>query len=160
MTGQRLATVMIQCQNCGRSNTEESHFCRFCGHRIEIRAVQNYDFQPPRPYAWKTDEYQTKAEARIKAPEQQQPQTRPLVTPHHQNAPLQQSFHGAGQMASNYRCPYCGTGYLPVMERRISTAGWITFALLLIFSLGIFCWIGLLIKETVPICPVCRRQVA
>lgn len=159
MTGQSLATVMIQCQNCGRSNTEESHFCRFCGHRMEIRAVQNYDFQPPRPYAWKTDEYQTKAGARIKAPEQQQPQTRPLVTPHHQNAPLQQSFHGAGQMASNYRCPYCGTGYLPVMERRISTAGWITFALLLIFTF-VFFWIGLLMKETVPICPVCRRQVA
>ena len=104
MTGQSLATVMIQCQNCGRSNTEESHFCRFCGHRMEIRAVQNYDFQPPRPYAWKTDEYQTKAGARIKAPEQQQPQTRPLVTPHHQNAPLQQSFTGRTD-GSNYRCP-------------------------------------------------------
>ena len=57
---------MIVCQNCGNNNTPESQFCRFCGARMVIRQAVK-EFQPPRPYAWKTDEYQTQAEARATA---------------------------------------------------------------------------------------------
>ena len=35
-------------------------------------------------------------------------------------------------MIGVYRCPNCGTSALPVIERRISTAGWIVFSLLLL----------------------------
>jgi hypothetical protein len=43
------------------------------------------------------------------------------------------------------------------MEKRVSTAGWIVFSVLLVFTL-IFFWIGLLMKENVAVCPVCRAR--
>ncbi|MBC7900184.1 MAG: LITAF-like zinc ribbon domain-containing protein [Saprospiraceae bacterium] len=154
---------MIQCQNCGQSNSDTSQFCRFCGTKFLVRqpnAQDNYDYQSPRPYAWKTDEYQTQSEPR---PPKMVARTEPLAPP----APLgnQQyggqplAYAGPQYLAGNYRCPHCGTQYLPIIERRISTAGWITFSLLLVFTF-IFFWIGLLMKENVSICPVCRTKVS
>jgi DNA-directed RNA polymerase subunit RPC12/RpoP len=61
-------------------------------------------------------------------------------------------------MAHGYRCPHCGTQNLPIITRKISTPGWIVFAVLLFFTL-IFFWIGLLMKEDVRICPVCGLRV-
>ena len=147
---------MLQCQNCGQGNADQSHFCRFCGHRI---AAQNQgplggSHSPPqRPYAWKTDEYQTQADRRVR-PEAQGP---PLSVPY---PPAQQLVYGArSAMPSGYRCPNCGTTVLPVIERRISTAGWVVFALLLVLTI-IFFWIGLLMKENVSVCPVCRVKLS
>ncbi len=151
---------MIQCQNCGKSNAPESQFCRYCGNRMAAPQPQNYDARPPRPYSWQTDEFQTQNEPRkgrstsahVQVPQQTGfPQQQPYGA-------LQHSFNGPQDLSGNYRCPHCGTNYLPVLERRISTAGWITFALLLVFTF-IFFWIGLLIKEDVPVCPVCRQRV-
>ena len=153
---------MIQCQNCGQSNTDTSQFCRFCGTKFLARhemPQENYNYGSPRPYSWKTDEYQTQSE-----PRPPKDLANPaLPAPH--NQALNQNYGGhplvynAPQyMAGNYRCPNCGTQYLPLVERRISTAGWITFSLLLVFTI-IFFWIGLLIKEEVRICPVCRTKV-
>ncbi len=152
---------MIQCDKCGRDNADQTQFCRFCGTRLP--AVQAYaqqrssssesTYAPPRPYAWKTDEYQTQTEARERpdavSPFGDQGQTgygQPLA-----HAPY--SYMGA-----NYRCPKCGTTTLPITERRISTAGWITFACLLVFTV-IFFWIGLLMKQDVSVCPVCRATL-
>jgi hypothetical protein len=58
---------MIQCQNCGQGNASESQFCRFCGTKFLTRqSMQQSDYalHAPRPYSWKTDEFQTQAEAR------------------------------------------------------------------------------------------------
>jgi hypothetical protein len=58
---------MIYCHQCGHGNADTSHFCRSCGMRIsspELAAPNSYSPQPPRPYAWKTDEYQTQSAAR------------------------------------------------------------------------------------------------
>jgi len=145
---------MIQCQNCGKSNTPESKFCRFCGKRMVIRQPQNYDYQPPRPYAWQTDEFQTQSEPRPVATQGHVAMPAPMQV----YDPGQISYRGPQDLSGGYRCPHCGTDYLPVMERRVSPAGWVTFALLLVFTL-IFFWIGFLIKEDVPICPICRRRV-
>jgi hypothetical protein len=147
---------MIQCQHCGKSNAPESHFCRFCGKQMGTQPQQqSYDYTPPRPYAWQTDEFRTSNEARanktadhVMAPIQQQVY-----------APLQVNYHGPQDMTGRYRCPNCGTNYLPVIDRRISTAGWITFSLLLVFTI-VFFWIGLLMKEDVPVCPICRGRVS
>ena len=60
-------TAMIQCQNCGQSNTDTSQFCRFCGTKFLARhemPQENYNYGSPRPYSWKTDEYQTQSEPR------------------------------------------------------------------------------------------------
>ncbi len=148
---------MIQCQNCGKSNAPESQFCRYCGSRFATRQPENYDFKPPRPYAWKTDEFQTQSEARAARTSDHIVTPGPMV-PQNVYTASQLAYRGPQDFSGNYRCPSCGTNFLPIIERRISTAGWITFALLLVFTL-IFFWVGLLMKEDVPICPICRRQV-
>lgn len=167
---------MNQCQNCGQVNNQGSNFCRFCGTKI-IAAQnpytqnpyaqppmpppqqpqpqpQSYENNPPKPYSWKTDEFQvTNAKARKTQDfNQAQPLAgygtpRPLV---HQPPPA--------QMAYSYRCPRCGSQNLPHIERKISPAGWIVFAVLLLVFFPLF-WIGFLIKEDVRVCPVCNSRV-
>lgn len=151
---------MIQCQQCGQGNSEQSQFCRFCGIRLGTAdgASQNdYNYEAPRPYAWKTDEFQTQSEPRLK------PGTAsaPTFSPQPGAATLYQPlvYGGPQHLTQNYRCRNCGTTALPVIERRISTAGWVVFSLLLVFTL-VFFWIGLLMKENVSICPVCRAKLA
>lgn len=107
-----------------------------------------------RPYSWQTDEFQAKPKAVRGA--------RPTV----EHFPGSNLHSQQGRLAvqtpldltGNYRCPNCGTHYLPVIERRVSQAGWITFALLLVFTV-IFFWIGLLMREEVSVCPVCRFRL-
>ncbi len=149
---------MVQCQKCGQGNAEQSQFCRFCGDRLTgnvhpAQPLPQNDFQsaPPRPYAWKTDEYQTQSDRRIRPSTQGQYSHQAYDAPG--AAPL--AYTGHGNMIGVYRCPNCGTSALPVIERRISTAGWIVFSLLLVFTF-IFFWIGLLMKQDVRVCPVCR----
>ena len=57
-----------------------------------------------------------------------------------------------------FRCPFCGTNETPTVSRRISTGGWITFAVLLIMCFPLF-WIGLLIKEDFSTCYDCRAPL-
>jgi hypothetical protein len=149
---------MIQCQNCGKSNTPESQFCRYCGNRIAVRQPENYDYRPPRPHVWKTDEFQTEGEARVArtADHVMTPKQQTLAHPIYSASHL--AYRGPQDFTGHYRCPSCGTNYLPIIERRVSSAGWLTFALLLVFTL-VFFWIGLRMKEDVPICPVCKRRV-
>lgn len=149
---------MIQCQKCLQGNAEQTQFCRFCGTRLlQPQAEPQTDYRPtpPRPYAWKTDEYQTQSEPRVRP----QSNTQPIYPLHGQNSPQPLAYSGPQYMASNYRCPNCGTTVLPIIERRISTAGWITFALLLVFTF-IFFWVGLLMKQDVSVCPVCRATLS
>lgn len=141
------------CDKCGQQNDPSYQFCRNCGSRIAMVAQQhNPDYAPPRPYAWKTDEYQTQSEPRANSLEPPYPQGNP---------------YGGGQMmqqpdmrfmGGHYRCNYCGSSQLPILEKRVSSTGWIVFALLLVFTFFFF-WIGLLIKEDVRICPNCRNKL-
>lgn len=138
---------MIQCQNCGQGNSPESQFCRFCGTRFLVQQPtpeQRYS-ETRRPYAWKTDEYQTQTDAR-KSKTTDQPRSQPLAA------------RDPYYMSGNYRCPTCMSQFLPRIERRISTAGWIVFAVLLVFVFPLF-WVGLLIKEDVQVCPSCDTRV-
>ena len=94
-----------------------------------------FDYSAPRPYAWKTDEFQTQNEARPqqRPTEPVKPLTNQFNPAAHQNfqpAPL--AYQQTRQMGQPFRCPHCMSQYLPRIERRISTAGWITFAVLLL----------------------------
>ncbi|MGE3167829.1 MAG: LITAF-like zinc ribbon domain-containing protein [Pyrinomonadaceae bacterium] len=135
----------------------ESRFCRFCGYQMPDPFFQPADpMAQRRPYSWQTDEFQTRSSKRqsVRATVENFP------TPRYPQMQGSQAMVASAHapLAGNYRCPHCGTHYLPVIERRISTAGWITFALLLVFTF-IFFWIGLLLKEDVSVCPVCKFRL-
>ena len=154
---------MIPCQNCGKINSSHTNFCRFCGTKITIQQPvpeEPYTYAPPRPYAWKTDEFQTQNEARpTELIDRVQPQTEPFGQMNRNYRPAPLAYQQPQRMTQPFRCPHCMSQYLPRLERRISTAGWITFSILLVFFFPLF-WIGLLIKEDVAICPVCRSRVS
>lgn len=159
---------MIQCTNCGQVNSPTSNFCRFCGTKFTSYqpAARNenssdYENSPPRSYVWKTDEFQV-SEAKVRSPKQihqVQPLNNPFSTaasmpppmpPVHQRQPQ--------QVANGYRCPRCSSQFYPKHVRKVSTAGWIVFAVLMVTFFPLF-WIGLLIKEDVRICAVCNARI-
>lgn len=151
---------MIQCQNCGQVNNYGSNFCRFCGSRIVMSQSQNqnsdpYEYKQPRPYAWKTDEFQMPDTAAKKTGQINQVQ--PLAR---MNAPAHPVYQQPQPPMINYgyRCPRCGTQNAPYITRKISSAGWIIFAILLVMFFPLF-WIGFLIKEDVKVCSVCNIRV-
>ena len=147
---------MNPCQNCGKMNAAGAVFCRFCGTKFNFQtpvAVNPFDHSAPRPYSWKTDEFQTQNEARPTMHFQKTAGTQAFPQP--AAAPLTYQQRG---MVSNFRCPRCMSQFLPRMEKRISTTGWVTFAVLLVFFFPLF-WIGLLIKEDVHVCQSCNLKL-
>jgi cytochrome c-type biogenesis protein CcmH/NrfF len=119
---------------------------------------QSYEYNPPKPYSWKTDEYQVQQDAKAQRI-QEIHRVQPLSNLNQPSPPPALAYRQqAPAMAHGYRCPRCGTQNLPHIERKISTAGWVVFAVLLVVFLPLF-WIGLLIKEDVRVCPVCNLKV-
>src|SRR3954471_18544095 len=123
---------MTPCQNCGKLNSPETNFCRFCGTKFMVQAPMPdnpYDYAAPRPYAWKTDEFQTQTEARkTEHINRVQPQTGAFNPNNIASRPAPLVYSQPQQFGQPYRCPHCMSQYPPRIERRISTAGWITFA--------------------------------
>lgn len=118
-----------------------------------------YDYSAPRPYAWKTDEFQTQAEPRKTIPiDRMKPQTEALNSANQNYRPAPLAYSQPQQFGQPFRCPHCMSPYSPRMERRISTAGWITFSVLLVMFFPLF-WIGLLIKEDVRVCQTCNSKI-
>ncbi len=168
---------MINCQNCGQINADGSNFCRYCGSKFahfpmahaQPQPQQKQEiFAPPqrRPYSWKTDEFKvpkkssardTRQIDRVKPIGGFENNTAPMHNPQPYQA-LQTNQTSRQFAAPSYRCPRCQTTQLPIIKRKISTAGWITFALLLLFTF-IFFWVGLLMKEDSRVCPVCNLQL-
>ena len=126
---------------------------------------------PPirRPYSWKTDEFQVKKGApanetqrinRVRPIADIPSQTNQQIARQPQQNRAPQQYQGQQQMGVyGYRCPRCASQLMPQVTRKISSAGWLTFALLLVFFFPLF-WIGLLIKEDVRTCPVCNYKVS
>ncbi len=161
---------MIQCSNCGQTNAKESNFCRFCGAKnVSTQHNQfnqpqpqnlpntNYEYTPPRPYSWKTDEFQVGDSKARKTEQINLVQPLPNFSPAASPSPQMLAPNHANNLAYGYRCPRCGSQLLPRLERKISSAGWITFAVLIVAFFPLF-WIGLLIKEDVRSCPVCNLK--
>ena len=57
-----------------------------------------------------------------------------------------------------FQCPHCGTSERPVQTTRISPAGWVIFAVFLVFFFPLF-WVGLLITERQMYCYDYGRRV-
>ncbi len=153
---------MIQCQNCGQVNTATSNFCRFCGTKFlpaQFTGGDNYEFEPPRPYVWKTDELQT-SESRARKTKQIN-QVQPLDNSFAGNQmprPQPLAYRQPQNMAYASRCPRCANQQIARHERKVSTVGWIVFAVLMVVFFPLF-WIGLLIKEDVQFCSVCNLRL-
>ncbi|MEZ5425479.1 MAG: LITAF-like zinc ribbon domain-containing protein [Pyrinomonadaceae bacterium] len=112
---------------------------------------------------WKTDEFQI-PEKNSNVNRQAPPinQVQPLGN---LNATAQQNLHAQplaqyqpSHLAYGYRCPRCASQLLPKIERKISSIGWVVFAVLLVMFFPLF-WIGLLIKEEKRVCPVCNLRI-
>jgi hypothetical protein len=56
------------------------------------------------------------------------------------------------------RCPFCGLPEPAIRQRKISTAGWVVFAMLLVLCFPL-CFLGLLITEEVLQCGMCGTQL-
>lgn len=151
---------MVKCQNCGNINTTESNFCRFCGTRFVLSqpaSPQAYDYTPPRPYAWKTDEFQTQNEPRKTAPTDHAQQ--PVPFPQNSQMYRQPLVPWQGNpVGHSYLCQNCMNRYPPRHQRKVSTAGWIVFAVLLVTFFPLF-WIGLLIREDAWVCQICKARL-
>jgi len=126
---------MIPCRNCGQPNDDLVRSCRYCGMGLVPNAhtatQQQQEYMPP--YAWADS-----------APPAPVPQQLPYAAPH--------------AAAAGYRCPRCGAAYLPTVEKKISSEGWVIFILLLFFCIPL-CWIGLLMKQEHRVCPVCHADL-
>ena len=170
---------MITCQNCGRANSDGSNFCRFCGlkfahsqnlqprRKIQPAPPPFKQGQAPRPYSWKTDEFKVKEQPsarkterieRVRPLADFQNATAPIQTPQQQNQMMRPHGEQRQMMSHGYRCPRCATQLLPQVKKKISSAGWIVFAVMLLAFFPLF-WIGFLIKEEVRICPVCNVEL-
>src|SRR5262245_9644434 len=127
---------MIYCQNCGNENDPRTNFCRFCGRQFSAAQPQpqqseNNEYNPTRPYMWKTDEFQVKKHPARKTSKIKNVQ--PLFQPNNRpGSPQPLTYPQPTYLAAGYRCPRCGTTTPPYLKRQISTAGWITFAVLLV----------------------------
>jgi hypothetical protein len=117
---------------------------------------ENYEERQPKPYSWKTDEFQVKKRGSARPTAMFDPAQNP--TNQHLQRPIA-NRQGNQQMTAGYRCPRCATTMMPQTTRKISGAGWITFAVLLVFFFPLF-WIGLLLKEDVLTCPVCNLRLS
>ncbi len=159
--------MMIHCKNCGQMNAKQSNFCRFCGKKFYVNSSppppppqrqpqQTPEPKPPRPYSWKTDEFQVK-ETGSRPTEQMKDLPVPFLDDTHATRPLS-LYQEHADITRNYRCPNCGTHQLPYSVRKISQAGWIVFAILLVLFFPLF-WVGFLIREDAFVCPACNFRV-
>ena len=132
---------MIKCQNCGQINDYGVNFCRFCGTQMVLPQSDNNfseNYVQPRPYMWKTDEFQVKDNSPKKNQPINQGGQMPQQQRFNQNIAQPMTYpKPAYLMNQSYRCPRCNSQNLPYIKRQVSTAGWITFAVLLVFT-GIF----------------------
>jgi hypothetical protein len=101
------------------------HECKACGQRIQV---------PPAPVRQHT--ILAKSEPPVPVLELVEPPSSPPQ-------PLRRSG-----------CPCCGCRDRPFCSSRISTGGWVVFAVLLVFFFPLF-WIGLLMKDTFYHCRRC-----
>lgn len=62
------------------------------------------------------------------------------------------------QPAPMYACPMCRSNAPPLERDKISTAGWVIFAVLLICCFPL-CFIGLTQKEKYRVCAHCNHRL-
>jgi hypothetical protein len=62
------------------------------------------------------------------------------------------------ERGDGFRCPYCGESGPPVVKKKISTAGWVIFVVLLLACFPL-CLLALLFTEDVRQCGACGINI-
>src|SRR6185369_1312947 len=123
----------IRCPQCGLINGIVDSSCQRCGYPLsqsaQNAAREQQTQQPPYPPQWQQP---------YTMPPPMMPMPQPM--PQHMQQPA-------------FRCTYCG-GNVLVVDRKVSTGGWIVFALMILICFPLF-WIGLLMKEDYHRCGTC-----
>jgi LITAF-like zinc ribbon domain len=122
---------------------------------------------------WQRKEYPQRSYVQQQYPQrsyvqQQYPQQSYLQYPQQSYVQYSQQQYGLRPYAQVYvplvpvipalHCPYCRSYAPPLIKSRVSTAGWVVFVVLFIFTF-FFCWIGLLIREDYRVCSYCGAQL-
>jgi hypothetical protein len=134
---------MAFCTKCGHQLAAYEQICSRCGQAVVARKVKTMTpTQEYKPYSWANSD----------------PNAGPLMQP--QPQPLMQPQYVSPLARSGYKCPRCGSHNPPIIDSRISVAGWVVFAIMIVTGICLpLCWIGLLMKEDYTICPMCRCQL-
>ncbi|MBK9031926.1 MAG: hypothetical protein IPL61_11470 [Myxococcales bacterium] len=135
------------CPTCEVASAPGAVFCARCGASfVGLRDL------PPEPY---------RAQG-ASAPQPYQPQPYPPQPyppqpyPPQPYPPQPYAMVPVMPMAmAPWRCMRCGYAGQAMMVQKISSGGWVLFAVLLLFFFPL-CWIGLLMKDTRCQCPMCR----
>lgn len=72
--------------------------------------------------------------------------------------PAPYGYAPAPMQPVGFTCPFCRVQGVPQERKKISTGGWVVFAVLLIFCFPLF-WIGLLMKDTFRVCSSCGSNL-
>ncbi len=140
-----------KCPQCGMVNWVSDVSCKRCGAILSgggagapspvekiIRGTnplsrEPKDYSAPQPPQWAQDV----------SPVLAAPRAAPVyVAPQQQQQPI------------SFKCPFCQSPYAPFVVQKVSTGGWIVFAVM-VMSCFPLCWIGLLMKENTHICSSC-----
>jgi LITAF-like zinc ribbon protein len=128
------------CTSCGADNGS-GRFCVKCGTPLPLAAE-----------SWRASSELNQGAAKVD--DRPPAYVPPVFNPYQPPAPMARSPHNQFG-AVGFKCPYCQTQSPPVLERKITTGGWILFAVLLLLCFPL-CWMGLLIKEDQRVCSFCR----
>ena len=124
--------------------------CRVCGSRLEVGDdLAGETVECPR------------CAAELAAPRPAADEPRPAIRGRRWAGDVDEDDHDDRPRRvrrRRYPCPHCGSTAVPLVKRRISTTGWIVFAVLLVFTVCFF-WVGLLIREDYRVCPECGIEL-
>ena len=115
-------------------------------------------FEAPQTHGNRSEKVITRPEPRIA--DAQVIEDPPPVKASLQAKPLQakprQSVHclPMPQPGGSFVCPYCCEQAAPILEKQVSSDGWMVFGILLVCFFPL-CWIGLLMREEIPTCSQC-----
>lgn len=141
---------MAFCTKCGNQLATGAETCSACGQVVGRRVktmTQPREYTQPPPYSWAVSDSLPGANSTAPSPQYPQPVMQPQYV-----SPLAHT---------GYKCPRCSSHNAPVIDSRISVAGWVIFAAMIVTGVCLpLCWIGLLMKEDYTVCPVCRCQLS
>jgi hypothetical protein len=134
----------IRCPQCNLVNSVVDSYCKRCSYPLSSSAQaaameQQTQLPNPSPPQWQQPYPNPN----------QQPYPNPMQPPM-QQMPMQQM---PPMQQPAFRCMNCGGSSL-IVDRKVSTAGWVVFATMILFCFPLF-WIGLLMKEDYRRCGTC-----